>query len=114
MTTDKPDSDKVSKATLVLGILLSAVFTVGILEWQGMIKHTDNKKDYAISEYKAVFIEKQQDKQYRLSHKPSKQTAICNGGYLFVTSDLNDGLQGLLVDYKNRGVKCNPNSIANQ
>ena len=99
--------------TLVLAIFITAAFTVGALEWQGMLKHTNNKKDYAVSEYKAVFIEKQSDKQYRLSHKPSNQTAICNGGYLFVTSDVNEGMQGLLVDYKNRGVKCNPDSISN-
>lgn len=111
MTHDS-DSDKVSKLTLVIAIFLTAVFTVGVLEWQGKIKHPDNKKDYAVSDYKAVFIEKQEDKQYRLSHKPSNQTAVCNGGYLFVTSDVNDGMQGLLVDYKNRGVKCNPAAIA--
>ena len=78
---------------------------------QILIQHNQNKDDYPVAEYKAVFIEKQHDKQYRLSHKPSNQTAICNGGYLFITSDVNDGMQGILVDYKNRGVRCIPNQM---
>lgn len=104
--TEQTSSDQVSKVTLVIAIFITVIFTVSILEWQGMLKHTEHKDDYAVSEYKAVFIEKQENKQYRLSQKPSNQTAVCNGGYLFVTSDTNDAMQGLLVDYKNRGVKC--------
>ncbi len=98
--------DKVSKTTLLVAIFCAIALTILILEWQGMIQHTQAKDDYPIAEYKVVFIEKQANKQYRLSHKPSNQTALCNGGYLFITSDLNDGMQGLLVDYKNRGVRC--------
>jgi hypothetical protein len=105
--------DKVSKRTLVIAIFASIALTILTLEWQGMLQHTNAKEDYPIAEYKAVFIEKQENKQYRLSHKPSNQTAICNGGYLFITSDVNDGMQGLLVDYKNRGVRCLPGNIVN-
>ncbi|MFV1873378.1 MAG: hypothetical protein ACMZ64_08675 [Oleiphilus sp.] len=112
MTTENADpqkqNDKVSKRTLVLAIFASILLTFFTLERNGLIQHTEKKDDYPVAEYKAVFIEKQENKQYRLSHKPSKQTAICNGGYLFITSDVNDGMQGLLVDYKNRGVRCIP------
>lgn len=101
--------DKVSKRTLVLAIFASVFITFFTLEWNGLIQHNQKKDDYPVAEYKAVFIEKQENKQYRLSHKPSNQTAICNGGYLFITSDLDNGMQGLLVDYKNRGVRCIPN-----
>lgn len=104
--------DKVSKRTLVIAIFASIGFTILALEWQGLIQHNVAKEDYPVAEYKAVFIEKQENKLYRLSHKPSNQTAICNGGYLFITSDVNDGMQGLLVDYQNRGVRCLTDKIA--
>jgi hypothetical protein len=110
--TDTTD-DKVSKLSLVIAIFVSITLTIMVLEWQGLLQHTSAKDDYPVAEYRAVFIEKQENKQYRLSHKPSNQTAVCNGGYLFVTSDLNDGMQGLLVDYKNRGVRCLPGNIVN-
>ncbi len=77
-----------------------------MLESNGLIQHNKEKDDYPVAEYKAIFIEKHGDSEYRLSHKPSNQTALCNQGYLFIQSDDNDGMQGLLVDYKNRGVRC--------
>lgn len=100
--------DRVSRRTLIIAMLASVFVTFFFLEWNGLIQHNANKEDYPVAEYKAIFIEKQEDKLYRLSHKPSNQTAICNGGYLFITADLDDGMQGLLVDYKNRGVRCLP------
>jgi hypothetical protein len=106
--------DKVSKLTLVIAVFASVFATVFSLEWNGLIQHNEKKDDYPVAEYKAVFIEKQENKQYRLSHKPSNQTAICNGGYLFITSDTDDGMQGLLVDYKNRGVRCLPQIFQSQ
>lgn len=106
----KNQDDQVSKRTLVIAIFAAVFTTFFLLEWNGLIQHTDDKDDYPVAEYKAIFIEKQENKQYRLSHKPSNQTAICNGGYLFITSDIDDGMQGLLVDYKNRGVRCIPDT----
>jgi len=99
-------NDKIKTSTLVMAIIATIITTVVVMELNGMIKHSDNKEDYPVGEYKAIYIEKQKNKQYRLSHKASDQSAICNNGYLFITSDVNDGMQGLLVDYKNRGVKC--------
>ena len=107
-------NDKVSKRTLVIAIFVSVFATFFMLEWNGLIQHNQNKDDYPVAEYKAIFIEEQEDKLYRLSHKPSNQTAVCNGGYLFITSDAKDGMQGILVDYKNRGVRCIPNQISPQ
>lgn len=105
-------TDQVSKITLILAIVITAIFTVGVLEWQGKIKHSEHKDEFALSTYRAVIIEKQEDNQYRLSNKPSNQTAVCHGGYLFISSDINEGREALLVDYKNRGVKCPPSETS--
>lgn len=103
--------DTVSKRTLIIAIFTSIIVTFFALERNGMIKHNQDKDDYPIAEYKAIFIEKQKNKQYHLSQKPSNQTAICNGGYLFISSDTDESMQGLLVDYKNRGVRCIPDIL---
>jgi len=103
------DKDTVKKTTLVLAIFATVFLTFITLEMNGLIQHNKAKDDMPVAEYKAIFIEKQADKQYRLSHKPSNQTAVCNAGYLFITSDDDYEMQGLLVDFKNRGVKCLPN-----
>jgi len=106
---DQEDKDTVKKTTLVLAIFATVFLTFITLEMNGLIQHNKAKDDMPVAEYKAIFIEKQADKQYRLSHKPSNQTAVCNAGYLFITSDDDYEMQGLLVDFKNRGVKCLPN-----
>ncbi len=98
--------DTVKKSTLILCIIASIIVTFLTLEMNGLIKHNEAKDDYPVAEYKAIFIEKREDQSYRLSHKPSNQTARCESGYLFIGSDKNAEMQGLLVDYKNRGVKC--------
>lgn len=100
------EQDKVTKTTLVIAIFATVFVTFFTLEYNGLIQHNKQKADYPVAEFKAIFIEKREDQAYRLSHKPSNQTATCNQGYLFVQSDDNDGMQGLIVDYKNRGVKC--------
>jgi hypothetical protein len=104
MSTTKPDTVKTS--TVVLIIFATIIITVIALEMSGAIKHSKNKTDAPIAGYKVVFIENMSDKSYRLSHKPSDQTAVCNDSYLFVTSDNDPAMQGLLVDYKNRGIRC--------
>lgn len=100
-------TDTVKKTTLVLIIFATIVTTVLFLDYHGAIKHSERKSDIPIAGYKVIVIEDQADKSYRLSHKASNQTAVCNDGYLFITSDTDLSLQGLLVDYKNRGVRCN-------
>lgn len=103
---DIAEQDTVKKSTLVIAIFATILITFFTLERNGLIQHTKQKDDYPVAEYKAIFIEKRDDKEYRLSHKPSDQTATCHQGYLFIQSDNNSGMQGLLVDYKNRGVRC--------
>ncbi|MDX1451067.1 MAG: hypothetical protein R3183_00815 [Oleiphilaceae bacterium] len=99
-------NDNVSKRTLILAMIATAIGTVLVLHWQGLLRHSEHKEDFALSTYRAVLIAEQKEESYRLSHKPSHQSAQCINGYLFIVADKNDAMQGLLVDYKNRGIKC--------
>lgn len=114
MTHDpsQKSTDKVSIRALVLCIFLSIAGTVGILEWQNKIHHPESKDQFDLANYKVVFVPNEGDGQYRLSPKPSFQTSFCQEGYLFIRNDKDHALQGLLVDYKNRGVKCEQTSAA--
>lgn len=100
------NSDHVSKRTLILAMIGTAIFTVVILNWQGMLRHSEFKDDFALSTYRAIFISEQESAPYRMSPKPSHQSAECVDGYLFIIADKNEAMQGLIVDYKNRGIKC--------
>jgi len=104
MKTDGNNTDSVSKITLILSIFATLFITVGALELTGKINHNIQKGDVALSTYRVIFIPT--DETYRLSRKSSQQTGVCINNYLFIKSDTDTTLQGILVDYKNRGVRC--------
>jgi hypothetical protein len=101
--------DRVSRNTLIIYMLITLFVTVGILEFSGKIKHSSDKTDLELSTYKVVYIPKAE--VYRVSRKPSNQTAVCIDNYLFIKSDTDTTLQGILIDYKNRGVRCRSKSF---
>ncbi|MFD2231515.1 hypothetical protein [Alkalimarinus sediminis] len=97
------NNDSVSKSTLIASVIGAVVATVVALEFTGKIKHNEAKDEYPVSSYQAILINK--GEEHLISQKPSNQTAQCIDGYLFIQSD-DDLMQGLIVDYKNRGVRC--------
>lgn len=113
MTQDpsQKSADSVSIRALVFAIFLSIACTIGVLEWQNKIHHPESKDQFDLASYKVVFVPNEGEGQYRLSPKPSFQTSFCQEGYLFIRNDKEHAMQGLLVDYKNRGVKCDQPSL---
>lgn len=99
-------TNHVSYPILILACVASIIATVMMLEKSGKIRHNEDKDALALSSYQVVYLTPEQKDAYRLSPKPSMQTAHCHDGYLFIAADQDPTLQGLLVDYKNRGVKC--------
>jgi len=102
--TNTANNDKVSKNTLIIAVVAAVIATVVLLEFTGKIKHNDAKGDYSVSTYQAILIKK--GDEHLISRKPSEQTAQCIDGYLFIQSDSDLTMQGLIVDYKNRGIRC--------
>ncbi|KZY68519.1 hypothetical protein A3742_11395 [Oleiphilus sp. HI0071] len=112
--SSQKSADTVSVRALVLAIFLSIAGTVGVLEWQNKIHHPESKDQFDLASYKVVFVPTEDEGQYRLSPKPSYQTSFCQEGYLFIRNDKDHAMQGLLVDYKNRGIKCEPRDVDSQ
>lgn len=111
-TQPKTDALLQNRARLIiLSVLAGIVVTFIFLESQGLLKHSAQKEQFALSQYNAILIDQQDDGQYRLSHKASHQHARCIEGFLFIQADTNPAMKGLLVDYKNRGIKCAPSRL---
>ncbi len=102
--TNTANNDKVSKNALIIAVIVTVIATIAILEFAGKVKHNESKADYSISTYQAIIINK--GEEHLISRKPSEQTAQCIDGYLFIQSDSDLTMLGLIVDYKNRGVRC--------
>lgn len=93
-----------SPPQLILAMAGAVVATIVALEQQGLIRHTDNKQDRPVGEFTAIYLKA--GEQHRLSPKEAEVHAECVGGLLVVASDSDTLLKGLLVDYRNRGIRC--------
>ncbi|PSF06017.1 kinase [Marinobacter fuscus] len=92
-----------AKALIFTGIAAIAG-TVIVLEAAGKIEHSENKDFAPIGEFTAVHVNP--GETFRMSRKSSELHAVCENGYLAIAADVDPSFRGILVDYKNRGVRC--------
>ncbi|OEY65240.1 kinase [Marinobacter sp. X15-166B] len=93
-----------SVRALILTGLVTLVGTVLALESAGRIIHTEDKSAVPIGEFRAIHLSP--DEPFRMSRKFSELHAVCEQGYLAIASDVDPAFRGVMVDYKNRGVRC--------
>jgi len=93
-----------SAGSLILTGIVAIVATVAVLEASGRIEHSKNKGHMPIGEFEAVHLKP--GEEFRMSRKPSELHAACVDGYLAIAADVDPSFRGILVDYKNRGVRC--------
>ncbi|SDW40518.1 kinase [Marinobacter mobilis] len=91
--------------TLLLTALVTIVVTVMTLEINGRILHNENKDDMAVGEFTALHLIPGEE-GVRMSPKSSELHAVCEQGYLAIASDTDAAFRAVLLDYKNRGVRC--------
>ena len=90
--------------SLIVTAVVTLIATVVALEVAGKIDHSDNKDHVPVGEFEAVHIKP--DEPFRMSPKASELHAVCEQGFLAIAADADPDFRGILVDYKNRGVRC--------
>ena len=90
--------------SLIVTAIVTLLATVIILEMSGRIDHSDNKDHVPVGEFEAMHIKPGED--FRMSPKSSELHAVCEQGFLAIAADVDPSFRGILVDYKNRGVRC--------
>ncbi|MBD3641856.1 MAG: kinase [Marinobacter sp.] len=90
--------------SLIVTAVVSIVGTILALEASGRIDHSDNKDHVPVGEFEAIHVTP--DEPFRMSPKASELHAVCENGYLAIAADVDPSFRGILVDYKNRGVRC--------
>lgn len=98
--------------TLILAVVAAVAATVIVLDFQGLLRHNPDKDAMPVGEFQAVFLGPGED--FRLSPKAPELHAQCQDGYLIIVSNTNPDMRGILVDYKNRGVRCSPEVTGGQ
>jgi hypothetical protein len=84
-----------------IGTVLATILT---LEISGKIDHSDNKDNVPVGEFEAVHIVP--GESFRMSPKSSELHAVCEQSFLAIAADVDPSFRGILVDYKNRGIRC--------
>ncbi|WP_449284912.1 kinase [Marinobacter sp. PE14] len=90
--------------SLIVTALVAAIGTVLVLEMSGRISHSENKDHMPVGDFQAIHVT--DDDPFRMSPKASELHAVCENGYLAIAADVDPSFRGILVDYKNRGVRC--------
>lgn len=90
--------------SLLITALVAIIGTVVVLELNGNIRHSDNKDHVPVGDFKAIHVTP--GETFRMSQKASELHAACENGYLAIAADADPSFRGVLVDYKNRGVRC--------
>ncbi len=89
---------------LLLTAVVTIIGTVVALEVAGRIDHSGGTTGEPVGEFTAVHVTP--GEEFRMSVKNSELHAVCRKGYLAIASDVDPAFFGILVDYKNRGVRC--------
>lgn len=90
--------------SLIVTAVITLVATIIVLEASGKIDHTTNKDNVPVGDFKAIHVKP--GEIFRMSSKNAELHAICEQGYLAIAADADPSFRGVLVDYRNRGIKC--------
>jgi hypothetical protein len=101
---EKLIKENYSIRAIFVALFLGVAITVFALEYLGKIKHNEDKNDFIIAEYKGILL--QPGESHRISRKENEQLAACQDGVLIIEANDGTDLKALIVDYKNRTVRC--------
>lgn len=102
----QPEEARYTVRALLVTAAAAIVGTVVALQAAGRIDHSGGDAGEPVGEFTAVHVTPGQE--FRMSVKNSELHAVCRNGYLGIASDVDPAFFGILVDYKNRGVRCGP------
>ncbi|MEC7816413.1 MAG: kinase [Pseudomonadota bacterium] len=104
MSNPNDDDRRYTARSLILSAFVAIVGTVLVLQATGRIDHSDNKDHVPVGDFQAIHVKP--DEPFRMSNRSSELHAVCEDGYLAIAADVDPSFRGILVDYKNRGVRC--------
>lgn len=89
---------------LGVGFVAGVIVSVLALEYYGFIQHSDKADAAVIDQFQLLTLAP--DYETRVSPKESGKEGFCVNGYLLLRPTNGNATAGILVDGKNRGIRC--------
>jgi hypothetical protein len=87
-----------------IGFFIGVVVAVVALEYYGYLQHSDQQDAAVVDQFKLLTLAP--GYETRVSPKDSGKEGFCVDGYLLLRPTNGSATAGVLVDGKNRGIRC--------
>lgn len=104
--SDKPEVNKLPYIYTALGTLF---LTVGVLYFYGYLNFAHKEEGLLVAEFSLVTVGSSEAGQLRA--RAADHAAECVDGVLVLHNTKHNGLSGLLVDSRERVVRCNAQTV---
>lgn len=103
------DHNEINKLPLILTAIGTMIATVAVLHVYGYLNFVHEEEGLLVAEFSLVTVGAEEAGQMR--SKPANQVAECVDGVLILHDSRHNGLSGLLVDDRQRIVRCDAQSV---
>lgn len=103
------EKQEVNKLPLILTAMGTVFFTVMVLHLYGYLNIAREEEGLLVAEFGLVTVGSEEAGQLR--SRAADQVAECVDGVLVLHDARHNGLSGLLVDQRQRVVRCNAQSV---
>ncbi|WP_339842975.1 hypothetical protein [uncultured Halopseudomonas sp.] len=103
------DSKEMSKLPMILTAFVTVFATVMVLYFYGYLNFSREEQGMVVAEFSLIKVGSAEAGQMR--SRAADQVAECVDGVLILHDSRHNGLSGLLVDDRQRVVRCNDQSV---
>lgn len=103
------DANEINKLPLILTAIGTVLATVAVLHFYGYLNFVREEEGLLVAEFSLITLGSEEAGQVR--NKAANQVAECVDGVLVLHDSRHNGLSGLLVDNRQRVVRCDAQSV---
>lgn len=103
------EQQEVNKLPYILTALVTLFLTMGILHFYGYLNFAKEEEGLLVAEFSLITIGSSEEGQ--LQARAADHVAECVDGVMILHDSRHQGLSGLLVDSRQRVVRCNAQSV---
>jgi hypothetical protein len=103
------NSKEINKLPLILTVFITIFATVMVLYFYGYLNFSRQEQGMVVADFSLVTVGSEEAGQVR--SRSADQVAECVDGILMLHDSKHNGLSGLLVNDRQRVVRCNAQSV---